>query len=233
MTDPECLLTTVTSAEDSTPLLVAQDRRIGMTFGASVSMNGGGDPHAARFLAKRINGLGCQEVTVRTDGEPRICELIRRVRELRAKETTTMDEISPSGAFAGNGIAERAMLTVGGLVRTTKAVVEENVLEGRDAGPRLTAWMVHHAAQVIHACMVGADGLTPFRRLKGRMFGTSVAGFGERVWLRDPVNTLMVRRMLRLRISKSDLMERLYPITHLPKPTAPSTPLSATQDEIG
>ena len=40
---------------------------------------------------------------------------------------------------AGNGIAERAILTVGGLVRKTKAVVEENVPVGRDAGPRLTA----------------------------------------------------------------------------------------------
>ena len=35
--------------------------------------------------------------------------------------------------------------------------------------------------------MVGADGLTPFRRLKVRKFGTPLAGFGERVWLRDPV----------------------------------------------
>ena len=67
----------------------------------------------------------------------------------------------------------------------TKAVVEENVLERRKAGPRLTAWMVHHAAEVICACMVGADGLTPFRRWKGRKFGTSWACFGERVWLRD------------------------------------------------
>ena len=98
-----------------------------------------------------------------------------------------MDEISPPGDSAGNGIAERAILTVGGLVETTKAVVEENVLEGRDAGPRLTAWMAHHVAQVICTCMVGADGLTPFRRLKGRKFGTPLAGFGERVWLRDPV----------------------------------------------
>ena len=72
-------------------------------------------------------------------------------------------------------------------MRTTKAVVEENVVEGRDAGPRLTAWMAHHAAQVICACMVGADGLTPFRRLKGRKFGTPLAGFGKRVWLRDPI----------------------------------------------
>ena len=66
-------------------------------------------------------------------------------------------------------------------MRSTKTVVEENVLEGRDAGPRLTAWMVHYAAQVIGACMVGADGLTPFRRLTGRKFGTPLAGFGERV----------------------------------------------------
>ena len=100
---------------DSTPLLVAKDRRTGMTF-----------------------------------GEPSICELIRRVGELRAEGTTTVDEVSPPGDSAGNGIAERAILTVGGLVRTTKAVVEENVLEGRDVGPRLTAWMAHHAAQEIH-----------------------------------------------------------------------------------
>ena len=139
----------------STPLLVAKDRRTGMTFAAAVSMIGGGDPHAARLLAKWIDGLGCQEVTVRSDGESSICELIRRVRELRAEGTTTVDEISPPGDSAGNGIAERAILTVGGLERTTKEVVEENVLEGRDAGPRLTAWVVHHAAQVIFACMIG------------------------------------------------------------------------------
>ena len=32
----------------------------------------------------------------------------------------------------------------------------------------------------------------------------------------------MVSRMLRLRISKCDLMERLYTITHLHKPTDPT-----------
>ena len=58
---------------DSTPLLVAKDTRTGMTFAAAVSTKGGGDPHAARFLAKWIDGLGCQEVTVRTDGESSVC----------------------------------------------------------------------------------------------------------------------------------------------------------------
>ena len=173
---------------DSTPLLVAKDRRTGMTFLAAVSMKGGGDPHAARLLAKWIDGLECQEVTVVTDGEPSICEFIRRVLESSVRrERPLVDKISSPGDSAGNGFAERAISTVGGLVRTTKAVVEENVLEGRSAGPRLVAWMVHHAAKVTCACMVGADGPTPFRRLVRRKFGTPLAGFGERVWLRDPV----------------------------------------------
>ena len=107
----------------------------------------------------------------------------RSVRSERPLWTRSVLQVTP----AATGIAERAILIVGGLVRTTKAVVEENVLEGRDAGPRLTAWMVHHAAQVICACMVGVDGHTLFRRLKVRKFGTPLAGFGERVWFRDPV----------------------------------------------
>ena len=49
---------------------------------------------------------------------------------------------------------------------------------------RQRGWYTH-AAQVICACMIGADGLTPFTRwLK---FGTPLAGFGECVWFRDPI----------------------------------------------
>ena len=52
---------------DSTPQLVAKDRRNGMTFAAAVSTKGGGGPHAACVLAKWMDGLECQEVTVRTE----------------------------------------------------------------------------------------------------------------------------------------------------------------------
>ena len=72
-------------------------------------------------------------------------------------------------------------------MRTTKAVVEEKALEGRNAGPRLTEVKVHNAAQVICACMVGVDVLTPFRLVKrSASLAHTLAGFGERVWLRDP-----------------------------------------------
>ena len=124
---------------------------------------GGGDPHAARLLAKWIDGLACQEVTIRTDKAPSICELARRARELCAEEATTVDEVSSPGEFGANGVAERVILTIGGLVKTTQAAVRENVLAG---GPRLVGWLVRHAAKLLNACSVGTDVLTPFQRLK-------------------------------------------------------------------
>ena len=71
-----------------------------MVFAAAVSMKcGGGDPHAARLLVKWSDGLACQEVTIRTDKAPSICELARRARELRAEEATSADEVNSPGAF--------------------------------------------------------------------------------------------------------------------------------------
>ena len=78
---------------------------------------------------------------------------------------TTVDEVSPPGDSAANGVAARAISTIGGLVRTTKAVVLESSLAGR------------HAAQVLNACSVGTDGLTPLLHSKERKFGTPLAGF--------------------------------------------------------
>ena len=69
-----------------------------------------------------------------------------------------MDEITPPGDSAGNGIAARAILTVGGLVRTTEAVAEENVLEGtprRSSDLRLHGRSRRtHAVQVIKGAQV-------------------------------------------------------------------------------
>ena len=52
---------------------------------------------------------------------PSICELVRRARELRAEGATTRNEVSPPGDSAANGVAEKGILTIGGLVRTSKA----------------------------------------------------------------------------------------------------------------
>ena len=187
---------------DSTPLLVAKDKRTGMTFAAAVSMKRGGDPHAARCTFDCENGSmdwGCQEVTVRTDGEPSVCVnssvvFDSSVRKKRPLWTRSVLQVT----LQAMGNAERANLTVGGLVRTTKAVVEEKVLEGRNAGPRLTTWMVHHATQVVCACMAGADGAHAIQTIKwgassARRWQVSVNSCGSKTPCWKRVNKLNPR----------------------------------------
>ena len=93
---------------DSTPLLVAKDKRTGMTFAAAVSLhvclrNGSMDWGAKKFLSEQMGSQASMSSS-------------RRGRELRAEGTTTVDEVNPPGDSAGNGTAERATLTVGDLV---------------------------------------------------------------------------------------------------------------------
>ena len=65
---------------DSTPLLVAKDRRTSMTFAAALSMKGGMDWWVG------MPGSHCQN---------------RRVRELCAEGKTTVDEIGPPMGLLG------------------------------------------------------------------------------------------------------------------------------------
>ena len=142
---------------DSTPLLVAKERRTDMVVAAAVSMKGGCDPHAARLLTKWVDVL-----------EPGICGLVRRVRELRAEGVTTVDEVSPAGDSAANGAAERAILTIGDLVMTTKAACWS------------CRWRASHGVDGTSWRPGTKDALAPLRRLQGRKFGTPFAGFGAR-----------------------------------------------------
>ena len=83
---------------DSTLLLVAaKDRRTGMVFCCSRLDEGWCDIRTPRLLAKWIDGLECQEVTIRSNLEPSICELVRRARELCEEGATTVDEVSQPG----------------------------------------------------------------------------------------------------------------------------------------
>ena len=151
-------------------------------FAAAAATKGGGEPPPARLRERWIDDFGRQEVTIRTDGEPSICDLVRRTRELRAGGATTVDEVSPPGGSAANGMAGQP----------------DNWPREDDnghCGGTCTCWSYRWPAsdgadgapcRAGTQRSVGADGLTPIRRLKGRKFGTELAGVGERVWLSEP-----------------------------------------------
>ena len=50
----------------------------------------------------------------------------------------------------------------------------------------LCSWLVEHAALLITAMHMGADGKTAWGRLRGRGFGQRMVGFGESVLYKQP-----------------------------------------------
>ena len=136
----------------------------------------GGGPHAARLLPKWIDGSGCQKVPIRPDGKgASICACPPCV--LRGEGATTANEVGPP--------VERAILTVGGLVTTTAAVEGSPRAGVTSARISWRGWCTMPPRYSTRAQSVQM-GLTPLRRVKGRKFGTPLAGCGERVRLREP-----------------------------------------------
>ena len=68
--------------------------------------------------------LGSSQVAIRSDGEPAVMQVAAAVRDARRAGSVTTLETSAPGDHAGNGLAERAVGLVGGMVRTLKNELE-------------------------------------------------------------------------------------------------------------
>ena len=47
-------------------------------------------------------------------------------------------------------------------------------------------WLIKHAAALLNRFQVGADGMTPHRRLRGKKFNRAMVEFGECIWYLKP-----------------------------------------------
>ena len=169
---------------DATPMLVAKDRRTGMVFALSVERNGAADPHAVEQLAAWVDMLGSSKMAIRSDGEPLVMQLAAAVRDARrAGSVTTLETFAP-GDHVGNGLAERAVGLVGGMVRTLMNELEFNCEMQIPPESKTIAWMIVHATTLLNLDTVGPDGKVPFERWRGRGHHMGRCVFGDRVWYR-------------------------------------------------
>ena len=91
-------------------------------------------------------------------------------------------EESPAYEHRANGEVERAIQTVQGQIRALKSALESRYGKEISAGSCMLPWMVRHAGNLINRYHKGQDGMTAYRRLKGKDFKRDVAEFGEGVW---------------------------------------------------
>ena len=89
-------------------MLVAKDRESRMAMASLAPSKGAGNEFAAKRVRAFLSELGYESVgvTIKTDQEPDIKDVVSEVCKLRVAVKTLREE-SPAGASASNGVIER------------------------------------------------------------------------------------------------------------------------------
>ena len=132
-------------------------------------------PWVAKKIAEEIEtwGYGGTPIVLFSDNEPAILSLKKAVMARRDKETILMESIE--GDSQANGVAERAVRTLEGQIRTLKAALEDKLGSGIDKEHPLWQWMVQWAAVSWNRFAIGKDGRTGWERVTGKRFSAEVA----------------------------------------------------------
>ena len=100
----------------------------------------------------------------------------------RHRERTILEH-----AFAGeshsNGVVERAVRTVTTQIRIMRFAFQSRVGFNFSSLHPVTAWLVHHAVDVINKFKVGQYGKTSCAHAQGTPFKRELVDFGEKVCL--------------------------------------------------
>jgi hypothetical protein len=148
---------------------------------ASVVPRKGDHPYTVHRVGHDIsNILGYKRVVLKSDQEPAIKKLKATVRREYSLEAP--DEYSAVGDSQSNGEIEITVQLVEGQVRTLKCQLESRVKQVMPAGHNLMPWLVRHAGATISRYQKGRDGMTGYRRLRGRDYDRPIVEFAECVW---------------------------------------------------
>ena len=160
-------------------VLVARDNLSGSTISMVVPRKGASHPWIPNELRRWIDGLGYSKVIVKSDQEPSIRDVWNQVKLLRNEDTVI--EHSPVGESQSNGVAEKAIEEVEGMIRTMKSAVQGRIQREIQPGHPLMTWLVKYASEIMNRCKVMHDGRTAYERIKGRQASRAVCEFGEKV----------------------------------------------------
>ena len=151
--------------EKTHPIPIARDSKTSCTFATWVPSKGTSQGWVVKRILYFINGLGYPEVIVKSDQEPSI-EAVQEAIKMSRKQDTMLDT-SPVGESRSNGLTEKTVQEVTGIIRTYLDQAEDKLNVGKPeesqvqiSGP-LLAWLIEHAAAGITRAKIGIDGKTP------------------------------------------------------------------------
>ena len=117
-------------------------------------------------------------VEIKTDGEPRIVEIARRVQSRRDK-AATLAQTSVAG-HQEIGAVERANATVQAQLRAYYLDVQERTKARVTTGTQLFPWMLRHSVWTVVRCQSDQrTKQTPYERTRGCWYESALVPFGE------------------------------------------------------
>ena len=172
------------------PVLVVKERSTRMGMAAATPRKTTGSYIAKRIMAF-LKEVGCEmgDLTVKTDQEPAIKTIVEDVAKMRAAAGggRYVEENSPVGSSASNGVIERYVQTIQQMVRVLRSALEFRWGVKLSTMHAVVPWMVEYAALLVNRFEVGHDGKTAFERCKGKKAKMLGIEFGEAVlWKRKP-----------------------------------------------
>jgi hypothetical protein len=201
--------------DGKTPTIVLRDRRSRMIFAHTVTQKGASDPWIVGKIVEDIDALGYGRVVIKSDQEPAIKDLQKEVKQQRWDELVVLMEMikdirgietqvvltngetvlenSPAGASQSNGFIERSIQELQGQIRAIKAATEKLIGTPIPRGHCVLAWLIEWCCTIINRYSKGADGRTPYQRVRGKESNRPICQFGERLLWR-PLKTAANRR---------------------------------------
>ena len=176
-------LRNATGAE-SAVVIVAKDKQTKMLFAHVVPQKGGNVDWATSQTVTDIERCGYYgKVVLRGDQEPAITDYLREVARKRYDLETVLEN-SPVDDSESNGRAERAVRSIEEFTRVFKLSLEARAKCIIEPSWAIFDWLIEHVADVQNKCLVGADGMTAYQRVKGKRHRGELLPFGSRVLYR-------------------------------------------------
>ena len=163
-------------------VLVGKERDGKAFMAETVPHKGGVGRFAADKCVQFMEECGDKEyvVIVKTDQETAIQVFVSDIVDNRT-EGRTIQEQSPVGSSGSNGMAERAVQEMEGLIRAILLSLEERLGMKLDARERIIAFIPTYAAYLANRVPRGEDGKTVYERTRGKKTNIRTVEFGEKL----------------------------------------------------
>ena len=162
-------------------ILVCKCKRTGCLAATQVPEKGM-NVYALAFFTGWLRGLGGKRLLLRSDNERTLLAFLRAAAA-SLEGVEVIEQASPEGDHAANGLAEVGVREVKAQTRVLKSHLEERLKRQLDWSEPLATWLVPHSANCLSRYRIQNDGKTPDQRRTGKRWRRQVVELGEKAAL--------------------------------------------------